>query len=131
MTGELEVVTTNVNVVVCVDEPLVPVTVTVELPSGVLVDALSVSEEVPDPLIELGLNDGVTPDGRPLILKVTVPANWPRGFTTMSTIVWLPGTRFCVVGAADSEKSGDTVIVRVGGFGSVTPELSVTVRDAT
>ena len=70
-----EVTTFSVKLVDCVVEPLVPVTVTVELPSGVLVEAPSVSTEVPDALIELGLNDGVTPDGRPLMLKVTVPVN--------------------------------------------------------
>ena len=70
-----EVVTFSVKVVLFTSEPLVPVTVTVELPNGVLVDAVSVSTEVPDPMIEVGLRDAVTPDGRPLMLKVTVPEN--------------------------------------------------------
>ncbi len=43
-----------------------------------------------------------------------------------------PGTTYCDVGDADKEKSGNnTVIVRVGGLGSVAPRLSVTVKDAT
>lgn len=37
----------------------------------------------------------------------------------------------CETGAAEIWKSGVTVMVRVGGFGSVTPLLSVTVIETT
>jgi hypothetical protein len=126
-----DVVTFSVKAVECVAVPLVPVIVIVEVPGTALVVALNVSVEVPDPLIELGLNDAVTPDGRPLALKFTVPENGPAGFTVMLIVALPPAATFCVVGVADSEKSGVTVIMRVGGLGSVTPELSVTVSDVT
>jgi len=112
-----------------VTEPFVPVTVTVEAPNGVLADAFTVSTEVPDPLIELGLNEAVAPVGSPLRPNVTVAELAELMFTL--NVVLPPCATFWVVGVADIVKSGVTVTVRVGGFGSVIPELSLTVKDAT
>jgi hypothetical protein len=122
--------TFSVTVAECMIEPLVPVTVIVEAPNNVLADAFTVSTEAPDPLIELGLNEAVAPDGRPLMLNVTTP-ELAELFTPTLKLVLLPGTTFCTEGVTDSEKSGVTVIVRVGGLGSVIPELSITVSEAT
>lgn len=62
--------------------PLVPVTVTVVFPPGVAAVVATVSVEVPDaPASVAGLNEPVAPAGNPLMLRVTVPVNPPKGVT--------------------------------------------------
>jgi hypothetical protein len=117
----------NVKLVLWVVVLLVPVIVTVVLTGGVLANALSVSAEMPEAVIEVGLKDDVTPVGRPLTLRLTAPVNGPKGVMVTLIVALPPGATFSAAGA-DIEKSA-TVTVSVGGFGSVTPELSVTVRD--
>jgi hypothetical protein len=69
------VVTTRVVVVECVRLPLVPVRVSVEVPTGVVPAVVTVSVEVPLPLIVAGEKLAVAPVGNPLALRVTVPVN--------------------------------------------------------
>jgi hypothetical protein len=78
---EPEVDTASVALVVCTSGPLVPVIVSVEVPTGVLPEVVTVNEEVPDEVIEVGEKTAVAPAGRPLTLKVTVPVNAVPGVT--------------------------------------------------
>jgi hypothetical protein len=52
----------------------VPVTVIVEVPSGVVGAVLTVSVELLPAVTEAGLKLAVAPAGRPLALRLTVPA---------------------------------------------------------
>jgi hypothetical protein len=67
--------TTREVVVECVRVPLVPVMVSVEVPTGVVLAVVTVSVEVPLPLIVAGEKLAVAPVGNPLAPKVTVPVN--------------------------------------------------------
>ena len=78
-------VTFRTTVAVCVSDPLVPVIVSVELPVGVLVVVVIVRVELPDPLIEAGLNAGVAPLGKPLVTAMfTEP---PKPFRAPTLII--------------------------------------------
>jgi|SRR5215469_7059288 len=66
-------VTVSVIVVEAVVEPLVPVMVTVAAPTVAVFEAVKVRVLPADPLTEAGLNEAVTPEGRPLRLRATVP----------------------------------------------------------
>lgn len=73
--------TTRVTVVEWVSDPLLPVMVSVKVPSAVpeLVVTLMV---LPDPpLIGFGLNEALAPEGRPLTLRVTLPVKAPTAVT--------------------------------------------------
>jgi hypothetical protein len=70
-----EEVTTRLTVVVCTVVPLVPVIVRVNVPVGVVLAVVTVIVEEPEPVTERGLKVALAPDGSPLVLKVTVPAN--------------------------------------------------------
>ncbi len=67
--------TVSERVVLAETLPEVPVMVTVALPAEAALEALKVS--VVALLLELGLNDAVTPLGRPLAAKETLPLNPP------------------------------------------------------
>ena len=64
--------TVNVTVVVCTSEPSVPVTVIVAVP--VAAEPLAVSVNVLVLPVLAGLNDAVTPAGKPDAERFTVPA---------------------------------------------------------
>jgi hypothetical protein len=64
-----------------VSEPLVPVMVIVEVPTGVPLPVVIVRVEVPDVLTLAGENDAVAPDGNPVALSATVPAKFPSAPT--------------------------------------------------
>jgi hypothetical protein len=68
-----ELVTLRVAEAVCVNEPLTPVTVIVELPMGVLIVVVIVSVEVPDVEIDAGEKAPLAPTGRPANVKFTAP----------------------------------------------------------
>jgi len=72
-------------VVVCVRPPDVPVIVTVTLPVVAVLLAVSVSVLVL--VVLLGLNDGVTPLGRPEADKLTLPV---KPFCGLTVIVLVP-----------------------------------------
>jgi hypothetical protein len=86
---------------------------------------------LPDAVMVLGLNIADTPVGAPLALKETVPVKPEPGVTVTVELVPLPTVTLAGLGEAESENDGTTVIVLVGGLGSVRPELSVTVSEAT
>src|SRR6202790_5058198 len=69
------VMTTKLVVAEWVRLPLVPVMVTVEVAVGVVPSVVTVSVEVPLPLMVAGEKLAVAPAGKPLALRVTVPAN--------------------------------------------------------
>src|SRR5215472_6418721 len=73
--------------------PLVPVTETDTGAdgTGALAAAVNVSVPAPEPLaIEAGLKAAVTPVGRPLTLRVTVPAKLFTGKTVMDVLPVAP-----------------------------------------
>jgi hypothetical protein len=98
----------------------------------VLAEVVTVSAADPDPVTEAGTKEAEAPEGKPLAEKLTVSV---KPFNALMDTVYaaLPP---CAVdredGEAETEKfgTGFTVIVRVGGVGSVKPALSVTVRVA-
>jgi len=74
--------TTSVAVAVWVREPLVPVTVRVEVPVGVPVpDVVTVMVELPDDVTETGLNEAVALPGSPVAANDTVPTKVVLGVT--------------------------------------------------
>ena len=75
-------------VVVCTSEPDVPVTVTVAGP--VVAELLAVSVTMLVLVVLAGLNDAVTPPGRPEATKLTLPVKPPVGFTVMVLGMPLP-----------------------------------------
>lgn len=97
-----------------------------------LAEVVTVSVDEPDPVTEPGTNDADAPAGTPLTEKVTVSVN-PFNAPTDTVYEALPAEVVdCDDGDAEREKSGAgfTVIVRVGGFGSLKFALSVTVSVA-
>jgi len=79
-------------VVVCVRPPDVPVIVTVALPVVAVLLAVSVSVLVL--VVLLGLNDGVTPLGRPEADKLTLP---PKPLCGLTVIVLVPLVPWVIV----------------------------------
>jgi len=67
--------TTRLVVAACARLPLVPVTVSVEVPVGVVLPVVTVMVEEPLPVIVAGEKVAEAPVGKPLALRVTVPAN--------------------------------------------------------
>jgi hypothetical protein len=59
----------------CISDPLFPVIVNGKLPAGVEEPVETDRVEVPELLIDEGLNAAVAPLGRPLTLRLTVPLN--------------------------------------------------------
>jgi hypothetical protein len=81
-----------------------------KLPGGVAVVDVIVSVEDPD-VTDGGLKLAVTPDGSPLALKVTAPANPPDGLAVAVYVVPAPAVTVRVAGDTDSEKSAaDTAV---------------------
>ena len=75
-------------VVVCVRPPDVPVIVTVTVPVAAVLLAVNVSVLVL--VVLLGLNDGVTPLGRPDAVRPTLPPKPPCGVTVIVLVPLLP-----------------------------------------
>ena len=103
-------------VVVLVKLPDVPVRVTVTVP--VVAVLLAVSVNVLVPAVLLGLNDAVTPLGRPDADKLTLPLKPFCGDTVMVAAPAAPCTIVKPLGEAEMEKLGD------GGTALVTDTLS-------
>ena len=80
--------TSSVNEVVAVLLPEVPVTVTVTAPSVAV--ALAVSVRTLEVVEDAGLNDAVTPLGRPDSVNDTVPVNPLRSVTVIVSVPLLP-----------------------------------------
>ena len=98
-------------VVVLVKLPEVPVTVTVTVPIVAVLLAVSVSVLV---LVVLaGLNDAVTPLGRPEAAKLTLPVKPFCGVTVMVLVPLAPCTIVTLLGAAESWKPGAEELVQL------------------
>jgi len=101
---------------VCVVDVPVPVTVIVDVPSGVVASVATVSVELSPAVMLVGTNVVVAPSGRPLADNVIVSGG-PAVDTRIESE--LPWTMSIVVGDALIEKSGcafttnDTVVVCV------------------
>ena len=67
----------RVTVAVFVIAPLVALMLRVRVPVAVVPDVVIVSVEVPELVIWVGLNDAVPPDGRPLMVRDSVPVKPP------------------------------------------------------
>ena len=87
---------------VCVRLPEVPVTVTGTVP--VAAELLAVSVKVLVLAVLAGLNDAVTPLGRPEAVKLALPVNAPTSATEIVLLPLLPGVTFKVLGNTDSVK---------------------------
>jgi hypothetical protein len=101
--------TTKLTVVLCVKLPLVPVIVSVDVPTGVLPLVVTVNVEFPAPVTVPGEKFAVAPAGSPLALKTTAPVN---PFNTPMLVVYvvvLPTLTVCVLGLPDIVKSGVAV----------------------
>ena len=97
-------VTVREIVVVCVKDPLVPVTVTLAVPVAAVLEAAKVTVLVP--VVDAGLKLAVTPVGKPLATRATVPVKPFSGLTVMVLLLDAPWATERLVGLADSEKSG-------------------------
>ena len=75
--GGGRLVTPNVTVVKWFRLPLTPLTVSVDVPAGVVLNVLMVNVDVPDPVIVVGLKVPVAPAGSPLTPRFTTPENPP------------------------------------------------------
>jgi hypothetical protein len=98
------------------------------VPGGVPVLVVTASVDDPEPMTELGENEAVAPDGRPVTLSATLPT---KPFIAETVVVYdalSPVTTFVELGVPDTEKSV-TVIVRVAAA-LAAPALSVTTSDA-
>ena len=84
--------------------PLVPVTVTLAVPVAAVLEAVKVTVLVP--VVEAGLKLAVTPAGKPLAARATVPVKPFSGLTVMVLLPDAPWATERLVGFADSEKSG-------------------------
>ncbi len=123
-------VTVRAMVVVAVRLPEVPVMVTVAVPA--VAELLAVSDRTLDVVVLVGLNDAVTPLGKPDAARLTLPVN-PFWSVTVMVLVppEPPGLIVKLLGAADRVKSGGPVTVRVMVVVAVRlPEVPVTVTVA-
>lgn len=105
-------VTIRLRVALSVVEPLVPVTVTVAVPTVAVAEAVNVSVLPADPVTEVGLKAAVTPAGRPLALKVTVPVKPLKGDTVTLLVAVVPC--MTVVPVAEMLKPGAVDVGTVG-----------------
>ena len=103
-------ITVRTSVAVCVSVPLTPVTVTVAAPTAAVADAVKVKELAPV-VVEAGLKLAVTPLGKPLAVKATLPAN-PLSRLTVIVLVAVPPWATLALAAART-KSGVAVPVTV------------------
>lgn len=101
--GTAAAFTVRLMVVLCVNEPDVPVIVTVEVP--VVAVLLAVNVTVLLVVVLAGLKEAVTPLGRPEADKLTLPLNPFTGLTVMVLVPLPPWVTETLVGDAESEKS--------------------------
>ena len=110
--------------------PLVPITVTVEVPACAVEEAVKVSEL--ELVVEAGLKLDVTPVGSPLVVRATLPEKPPVPVTVTVVLLLEPRSTDTVVGLAASAKLGEpwalTVKLMVTVW-VVEPDLPVMVRE--
>ena len=97
-------------VVVFVKLPDTPVTVTVTVP--VVAVLLAVNVNVLLLVVLVGLNDAVTPLGRPAADKLTLPLKPFCAVAVIALVVVVPCTIFRLFGAAERTKFGGSATVR-------------------
>jgi hypothetical protein len=102
--------TARVIVVIWVKPPDVPVIVTVTVPVVAVLLAVSVNKLVL--VVLLGLNDAVTPPGRPDADRPTLPVKPLVGLMAIVDVPVLPGATFRLLGDAESPKLGPEFTVR-------------------
>lgn len=129
----VELVTLRTMLVFAVAFPEVPVIVTVTVPSVAVVLAVNVSTlELVD---DSGLNEAVTPLGRPVMAKATLPANPPTSVILMVSVPDLPCATDREAGEDVSVNpapvtGGPTVSAMAAVEGTSAPELPVIVTVA-
>lgn len=96
----------------CENEPIVPVMFKVKVPVGFF-PVLTVMVDVPEPLIVLGLNDAVAPEGKPLTLSITVPLKPFTAATFAVYVVLAPFLTVCDAGVAVRVKVDTTSVTVV------------------
>jgi len=104
-------VTVRAIVVVCVKPPDVPAIVTVTVPVAAVLLAVSVNILVP--VVLLGLNDAVTPLGRPEADRPTLPVKPFCGVTVIVLEPLVPWVIVTLEGDAERLKSGWAVVFTV------------------
>src|ERR1051326_307201 len=92
-------------VALCVNAPLVPLTVIVTLPAAAELPGVTVSVESPDPETAAGLKLAEAPAAGRGVLRSPVPANPLLPITVTVYIVLDPGAAVCDPGEMLSEKS--------------------------
>jgi hypothetical protein len=100
----------RVSVAVFVKLPDVPFTVTVPIPVVAVLVAVSVNVLVA--VAGFGLNDAVTPLGKPDADKVTLPPNPFCGVTVIVLVPLVPCVMLRLLGDADRAKFGGGITVR-------------------
>jgi hypothetical protein len=104
--------TVNVTDVAACSVPLVPVMVTVLVPT--LAVLLAASVRLVEPVAVGGLKVAVTPLGKPLAVKPTLPVNPPEAATVRVVLTLAPCASVSVAGLAFSVyEAGGTVVVGV------------------
>jgi hypothetical protein len=106
-------------VVVRLNPPPVPVTVIAACPRAAVLDAVRVNV-VPAPVDDSGAKAAVTPAGKPLAVKATLPVNPPVRVIATALVPIAPRLTVKLDGVAESAKSGVD--------GSLTVRLIVDVR---
>ena len=91
----------------CVSVPLVPVIVSVDVPTGVVLPVVTVSVMVPDPVTVAGEKLAVAPVGNPLTLGVTTPVNPPSAVIVAVYVAAFPTITVCELGLTANVKSGE------------------------
>src|SRR5690242_2176212 len=94
--------TARLIVVELVMEPATPVIVMVAVP--VVAEPVAESVKLLLEVAPLGLNDALTPLGRPVAVKFTVPAKPPEGVTVIVAEPLLPWATVKLLGEAAKEK---------------------------
>src|ERR1019366_6064042 len=97
--------TVRVTLAVWVKLPLVPLIVSVDVPSGV-VPLVTVSVELPEPVTVAGEKLAVAPPGSPLALSVTAPLKPSTAPMLVVKVVAFPTTTVCELGVAVRLKVG-------------------------
>ena len=121
-TGPLEL-TVRVTVVEAVRLPDTPEMVMVEVPAAAPAPTVRVNVLVE--LVGFGLKPAVTPVGRPVALRVTLPLKPPAGTTVMVLVPVLPAAMVSELGLAVRVKLGPTgpvsALMRAAPFGLPQP----------
>ena len=94
-------------------DPLVPLTVSVLLPTGVFAAVVTINVELEPATGEAGLNNAAAPAGKPFAVRFTGPLNPLTAPTFTVYLALAPGVVEALVGTADNVKSGGATTFRV------------------